>query len=170
MVSAMSRIWFFAFGDCSGRCGFGSGGRGLAAARAGIGAVAFGCDLGLRMRRLANRCARPVGFMRSDFSCNTRAGWSAAGQMGEHFFVEPAPANRYRVVFVGASTVQGFPHPRRLAAASFLQAMLADAWPEREVEVVNLGITSIASFAVARGGRRCVGAVAGSGRRLYRAQ
>ena len=69
--------------------------------------------------------------------------------MGEHFFVEPAPANRYRVVFVGASTVQGFPHPRRLAAASFLQAMLADAWPEREVEVVNLGITSIASFAVA---------------------
>ena len=75
---------------------------------------------------------------------------AAAGQMGEHFFVEPAPANRYRVVFVGASTVQGFPHPRRLAAASFLQAMLADTWPEREVEVVNLGITSIASFAVAQ--------------------
>ena len=75
---------------------------------------------------------------------------AAAGQMGEHFFVEPAPANRYRVVFVGASTVQGFPHPRRLAAASFLQEMLADAWPEREVEVVNLGITSIASFAVAQ--------------------
>ncbi len=75
---------------------------------------------------------------------------AAAGQMGEHFFVEPAPANRYRVVFVGASTVQGFPHPRRLSAASFLQAMLADAWPEREVEVINLGITSIASFAVAQ--------------------
>lgn len=75
---------------------------------------------------------------------------AAAGQMGEHFFVEPAPPNRYRVVFVGASTVQGFPHPRRLAAASFLQAMLADAWPERDVEVVNLGITSIASFAVAQ--------------------
>ena len=75
---------------------------------------------------------------------------AAAGQMGEHFFVEPAPANRYRVVVVGASTVQGFPHPRRLAAASFLQAMLADVWPEREVKVVNLGITSIASFAVAQ--------------------
>ncbi len=75
---------------------------------------------------------------------------AAAGQMGEHFFVEPAPANRYRVAFVGASTVQGFPHPRRLAAASFLQAMLADAWPEREVEVVNLGIAAIASFAVAQ--------------------
>ena len=75
---------------------------------------------------------------------------AAAGQMGEHFFVEPEPANRYRVVFIGASTVQGFPFPRRLAAASFLQAMLADVWPERDVEVVNLGITSIASFAVAQ--------------------
>ena len=75
---------------------------------------------------------------------------AAAGQMAERFFFEPAPDNLYRVVFVGASTVQGFPHPRRLAAASFLEAMLQDALPERTVEVFNLGITSIASFAVAR--------------------
>ena len=89
-------------------------------------------------------------FYAQRFFAQYKGRLAAAGQMGEHFFVEPEPANRYRVVFVGASTVQGFPHPRRLAAASFLQAMLADAWPEREVEVVNLGITSIASFAVAQ--------------------
>ena len=89
-------------------------------------------------------------FYAQRFFAQYKGRLAAAGQMGEHFFVEPAPANRYRVVFVGASTVQGFPHPRRLSAASFLQAMLADAWPEREVEVVNLGITSIASFAVAQ--------------------
>lgn len=89
-------------------------------------------------------------FYAQRFFAQYKGRLAAAGQMGEHFFVEPAPANRYRVVFVGASTVQGFPHPRRLAAASFLQAMLEDAWPEREVEVVNLGITSIASFAVAQ--------------------
>ena len=89
-------------------------------------------------------------FYAQRFFAQYKGRLAAAGQMGEHFFVEPAPVNRYRVVFVGASTVQGFPHPRRLAAASFLQAMLADAWPEREVEVVNLGITSIASFAVAQ--------------------
>ncbi len=88
-------------------------------------------------------------FYAQRFFAQYKGRLAAAGQMGEHFFVEPA-ANRYRAVFVGASTVQGFPHPRRLAAASFLQAMLADVWPEREVEVVNLGITSIASFAVAR--------------------
>ena len=89
-------------------------------------------------------------FYAQRFFAQYKGRLAAAGQMGEHFFVEPAPANRCRVVFVGASTVQGFPHPRRLSAASFLQAMLADAWPEREVEVVNLGITSIASFAVAQ--------------------
>ena len=89
-------------------------------------------------------------FYAQRFFAQYKGRLAAAGQMGEHFFVESSPANRYRVVFVGASTVQGFPHPRRLAAASFLQAMLADAWPEREVEVVNLGITSIASFAVAQ--------------------
>ncbi len=89
-------------------------------------------------------------FYAQRFFAQYKGRLAAAGQMGEHFFVEPAPVNRYRVVFVGASTVQGFPHPRRLAAASFLQAMLEDAWPEREVEVVNLGITSIASFAVAQ--------------------
>ena len=88
-------------------------------------------------------------FYAQRFFAQYKGRLAAAGQMGEHFFMEPASANRYRVVFVGASTVQGFPHPRRLAAASFLQAMLADVWPEREVEVVNLGITSIASFAVA---------------------
>ena len=75
---------------------------------------------------------------------------AAAGQMAERFFVEPAPENLYRVVFVGASTVQGFPHPRRLAAASFLESMLQDAMPDRTVEVFNLGITSIARFAVAQ--------------------
>ena len=89
-------------------------------------------------------------FYAQRFFAQYKGRLAAVGQMGEHFFVEPSPANRYRVVFVGASTVQGFPHPRRLAAASFLQAMLADAWPERDVEVVNLGITSIASFAVAQ--------------------
>ena len=74
----------------------------------------------------------------------------ASGQMAERYFFEPVPANLYRVVFVGASTVQGFPHPRRLSAASFLEQMLADVLPERTVQVFNLGITSIASFAVAQ--------------------
>ncbi|MCC7263787.1 MAG: hypothetical protein IT369_14830 [Candidatus Latescibacteria bacterium] len=74
----------------------------------------------------------------------------ASGRMTPRPFVEPALPRPYRLVFVGDSTVQGYPHPRRLAAAAFLEAMLQDIWPEQQVEVFNLGITSIASFAVAK--------------------
>jgi lysophospholipase L1-like esterase len=70
--------------------------------------------------------------------------------MAPYPFVEPLPENLFRVIFAGGSTVQGFPHPRRLAAASYLQAMLQDAWPDRQVEVINVGITAVSSFAVAR--------------------
>jgi lysophospholipase L1-like esterase len=77
--------------------------------------------------------------------------WSLEGlRLTMQAYVEPRPPSSIRVVFAGASTVQGYPHPRRLAAASFLQVMLQRLWPERRVEVLNLGITSIASFAVTR--------------------
>ncbi|MFH1566657.1 MAG: hypothetical protein ABIL09_01565, partial [Gemmatimonadota bacterium] len=63
-------------------------------------------------------------------------------------YLEPRPPGVMRVVLVGGSTVQGFPHPRRLTAAAYLGSMLADAWPGRPVEVYNGGITALASFAV----------------------
>lgn len=71
-------------------------------------------------------------------------------RMTPHPFVEPRPENTFRVVFAGESTVQGYPHPRRLSSGAYLQAMLQDAWPQRRVEVFNAGITAISSFAVAR--------------------
>jgi lysophospholipase L1-like esterase len=71
-------------------------------------------------------------------------------RMAPHPFVEPRAPSAFRVVFAGESTVQGYPHPRRLSAGAYLQAMLQDARPERRVEVFNAGITAISSFAVAR--------------------
>ena len=65
-------------------------------------------------------------------------------------YVEPAPVGALRVLFAGGSTVQGYPHPRRLAAPSYLQAMLNDLHPGRTIEVFNAGITAASSFAVAR--------------------
>ena len=73
----------------------------------------------------------------------------ASGRMRGEPFVADRP-QRYRVVVVGASSVQGYPHPHRLAFPAFLRAMLQDVLPDRVVEVFNLGITPIASFAVAR--------------------
>ena len=65
-------------------------------------------------------------------------------------YLKPAPEGALRVLFAGGSTVQGYPHPKRLSAPSYLQEMLGDLFPERQIEVFNAGITAASSFAVAR--------------------
>ncbi len=65
-------------------------------------------------------------------------------------FVEPRAPNALRVLFAGGSTVQGYPHPKRLSAPSYLQEMLGDLYPDHQVEVFNAGITAASSFVVAR--------------------
>ena len=65
-------------------------------------------------------------------------------------YIEPAPEGALRVLFAGGSTVQGYPHPKRLSAPFYLQEMLGDLFPERQIEVFNSGITAASSFAVAR--------------------
>ena len=65
-------------------------------------------------------------------------------------YIEPEPEGALRVLFAGGSTVQGYPHPKRLSAPSYLQEMLSDLFPERQIEVFNAGITAASSFAVAR--------------------
>jgi lysophospholipase L1-like esterase len=71
-----------------------------------------------------------------------------AGTSEQYTFVAPKPTNTVRVLLVGESAIQGYPQPRHLCASAFLQLMLQDAWPDRRVEVINLGTTAIASFPV----------------------
>ena len=149
MVTVTNRVWFLRLTTVAVGAALVVGAEGLLRLVPGLGPSPLVVTLA-EDEETGESLQATSRFYAQRFFTQYKGRLAAAGQMGEHFFVEPAPANRYRVVFVGASTVQGFPHPRRLAAASFLQAMLADAWPEREVEVVNLGITSIASFAVAQ--------------------
>jgi tetratricopeptide (TPR) repeat protein len=61
-------------------------------------------------------------------------------------FLLPKPADTVRIFLVGESSAKGHPQPRNLAVSAFLQAMLSDAWPEKKVEVINLGTTAVASF------------------------
>jgi len=66
----------------------------------------------------------------------------------QYHFYEPKGTNTFRIFTVGESAMKGFPQPRNLAATAFLEAMLQDAWPDRKVEVINLGTTAVASFPV----------------------
>jgi tetratricopeptide (TPR) repeat protein len=73
---------------------------------------------------------------------------SRAGYNNQNQFVDPKPPNVFRIFVVGESAAKGYPQPPNLASSAFLQAMLTDAWPNRTVEMINLGTTAVASFPV----------------------
>lgn len=73
---------------------------------------------------------------------------SRPGYNDQYVFVDPKPTNVFRIFIVGESAAKGYPQPRNLASSAFLEKMLTDAWPERKVEVINLGTTAVASFPV----------------------
>jgi len=75
------------------------------------------------------------------FANPTRPGYAE-----ETNFLMPKPAGTVRVFIVGESAAKGYPQPRNLSMQSFLEAMLGDIWPDRQVEVISLGTTAVASF------------------------
>jgi hypothetical protein len=70
------------------------------------------------------------------------------GTNNEFAFKMPKPAGTTRIMLCGASAIKGFPQPVAFSAGAFLQEILQDVWPDREVEVINLGTTAVASFPV----------------------
>ena len=75
------------------------------------------------------------------FANPTRPGYAE-----ETNFLMPKPPGTVRVFLVGESAAKGYPQPRNLSMAAFLEAMLSDLWPDRRVEVISLGTTAVASF------------------------
>ncbi|MBU1694961.1 MAG: hypothetical protein KKC51_13490 [Verrucomicrobia bacterium] len=61
-------------------------------------------------------------------------------------FLMPKPAGTVRIFLVGESAAKGYPQPRNLSMASFLQEILNTAWTDRKAEVISLGTTAVASF------------------------
>jgi tetratricopeptide (TPR) repeat protein len=73
---------------------------------------------------------------------------SNPGSLDPTAFMSPKPANTFRVFIVGESAAKGNPYVRPLSAGAHLESMLRDVWPDRNVEVINLGVTAVASFPV----------------------
>ncbi len=63
-------------------------------------------------------------------------------------FIDPKPAGTFRVMFMGESTVEGYPHAPNGSAPAFLEVMLQEAWPDKRVEVINCGVTAINSWSL----------------------
>lgn len=71
-------------------------------------------------------------------------------------FVLPRPPRTYRVVVLGESTVIGFPYASELSFPRHIEKHLQNQIPDRDVEVLNAGITGINSFAIASLAAQCL--------------
>ncbi len=147
--------------------------------------VAFGCglallpELALRLLGFGGRPPFLTPLVRDEApsaSVGSRL-YEVNSRLGEIFFTRPGPEGLtmvaghrrelvrlpkpkgvVRVLFAGASTVEGFPLPRNLTSSQFLQRMLQHLMPDREVEVINLGLTAVASFPVRKVAEQAMGA------------
>ena len=63
----------------------------------------------------------------------------------DHFLV-PKPAGTFRIFCLGASTTVGFPYWYNAAFPTFLRDRLARTFPDRRIEVINLGLTATNSI------------------------
>jgi tetratricopeptide (TPR) repeat protein len=64
------------------------------------------------------------------------------------YFVVPKPEGTYRVFCLGGSTTVGFPYWYNGSFPSFLRDRLRKTFPDRPVEVINLGMTATNSYTV----------------------
>ncbi len=61
-------------------------------------------------------------------------------------FLKKKPENGYRIFVLGGSTTAGFPYGNNLTFPRILHRRLANAFPEKHIEVVNCAFTAINSY------------------------
>ena len=64
------------------------------------------------------------------------------------YFLVPKPASTYRIFCLGGSTTVGYPYWYNGSFSTFLRDRLSFTFPEKSIEVINLGMTATNSFTV----------------------
>lgn len=110
----------------------------------GLRFLGFGPDLSLfitetlngRAYHIMNPAVKHRYFSRVTFQPST----------SPDYFLVPKPAGTYRIFCLGGSTTVGFPYWYNASFSSFLRDRLRRTFPERSIEVINLGMTATNSF------------------------
>ena len=63
-------------------------------------------------------------------------------------FAEKRPKNSLRIICLGGSTTAGFPYDVNVPFPAQLRMLLNDKWPDKHIEVINMGLSAINSFTV----------------------
>lgn len=64
-------------------------------------------------------------------------------------FLINKPANSFRVFVLGSSTTAGFPYEKNICFSRILYYKLKEALPEKNIEIVNVAMAAINSYAIA---------------------
>lgn len=64
----------------------------------------------------------------------------------DEYFLQEKPKNGYRIFVLGESTTAGWPYPNNVMFSRMLNQRLAEAFPERDIEVVNTALAAVNSF------------------------
>jgi lysophospholipase L1-like esterase len=64
------------------------------------------------------------------------------------YFLKQKPADTLRIITLGGSSMAGFPYGRFGAPAAFLQQRVTGLYPDKNIEVINLAMSSINSYAL----------------------
>jgi tetratricopeptide (TPR) repeat protein len=62
------------------------------------------------------------------------------------YFLVPKPPGTFRIFCLGASTTVGFPYYYNASFSGFLRDRLRRAFPDRSIEIINIGMTATNSF------------------------
>ena len=65
-----------------------------------------------------------------------------------HYFLVPKPEGVYRIFCLGGSTTVGYPYYFNASFSSLLTERLTALFPQKKVEIINLGMTATNSFTV----------------------
>lgn len=72
----------------------------------------------------------------------------AVPELYEETFAYEKPANGYRIFCLGESTTASFPYELNARWHRLLQDRLATLFPDKTIEVINVGLSAVSSFAV----------------------
>ena len=64
------------------------------------------------------------------------------------YFILPKPTGTFRIFCLGGSTTVGYPYWYNGSFSTFLRDRLRKIFPERKIEIINLGMTATNSFSV----------------------
>jgi tetratricopeptide (TPR) repeat protein len=106
--------------------------------------IHYGVDISLFGRQEIN--GKTYYVMNPDVKYRYFGSMTFAPSTSIHYFLVPKPHEVYRIFCLGGSTTAGYPYYFNASFPSFLSERLQALFPQKNIEIINLGMTATNSF------------------------